>query len=644
MFGVLIVDQLQSRTTAGRVERSARLRWIGGELRLSIEVPEGFEAPEDDATGFMLIALPLALYRGEDLQVDGAVSRLTLRQTERIQAIYASWDPVVRRCRVRVAAELPPRETPAGHGCLLSRGIDSMYSATSAHDTALTHLVFCDTLAPLQGARLRAEELELVEAAAELIGLPLLRISTNLRDARSQLIDYQDLHGAGIAFMAHALGGGLGRLVVPSGLTYSVAGPAGSHPLLDPLFASESLALDHHGLELGRPGKVAALVARRPELLAYTKACQSEETNANCGRCRKCIWTMVALQAAGGLGLASMFPPEIDLDALSRLRVVGLPLSLFWMQAAESLGESPEERRVREAVRRMLRRSARPSPTERASAALDWLRGDREHPAAYLSTSPSAHFRVQTNAVFAALRSGTPYPCGIESATPQPAPAWSVGPLEEDWGPPLRPSGSLVGLLRLLDLRGRRHRYLAGPGAPPEGAVRVGELGALLRDPGAGCVPAWIGADGRLSTDGYRPGAPELRSRTVARWVLAPLRWAEAGSTASRLRELVRRSGDAVTALRGEEPRAELRGAAPAGYLDGEDAEGRLALYSSIHPVNGDQLLSADPSECTDLGYNAPVLLGYLQASAPASGSLAVSRALIPWASRFGQVPAGVRR
>jgi hypothetical protein len=637
----LIVDELQTREKDGRVERSARLRWVGGEFRLSIEVPEGFEPPEEDATAFLLVALPLALYRGEDLQVDGSVSAQTLRQTERIQAIYAAWDSEVRRCRVRVAAEAPVRAAAPGHGCLLSRGVDSMYSATTTDAAPLTHLVFCDTLAPLQNEQVRGEELRIVSAIADLIDLPVLRISTNLRDPGAQLIDYQDMHGAGIAFMAHSLSGGLGRMVVPSGLTYAVASPAGSHPLLDPLFGSEWLTFHHHGLELGRPGKIAKLVEDRSELLQYLKVCFGEDSAANCGRCRKCLWTMIALKAAGGLRHASLFPDEIDIDALSQLRIVDLPLRLFWMQAAESLGDRPEDRRVRDAVRHVLRRSARPSLRERVRGVLAWSKRESEHIEPYWSVSPSAQFRNHTNVAIAALRAGVPYRFGIESAVPQPTPAWSVGPLEPAWGPPLEASTSLVGLLRLLDRRGRAHRYAAGVMPPIVGAERVGELGALLCEPISNGIPVWIAPDGRLGTDRHAPLPSDLHPRVVARWALAPVLWKRLASPVPRLNEVVTRVLEAFAAFRRAPANVWNITGEPAGYLFRGDGEGRLPLFSAIHPVTGDQLLSTDGRESVDLGYNAPTLLGFLAAVAPASATLGTARPLVPWASRFGRRTSG---
>jgi hypothetical protein len=426
-------------------------------------------------------------------------------------------------------------------------------------------------------------------------------------------------------------------MVVPSGQTYATALPAGSHPLLDPLFSSEWLTFDHHGLELGRSGKVADLLARHPELLSYLKVCYTESHTGNCGRCRKCLWTMIALQAAGGLQRASLFPDAIDVDAISHLRIPDLLQRLFWMQTAESLGDTTEERRVRDAVRHALRRSARPSLTERIRGVLAWMRSESARPASYWSTSPSAQLRNQTNVALAALRVGVPYPYGIESATPQPVPAWSVGRLEPGWAPPLDSAPSLVGLLRLLDRRGRRHLYAVGVVPPLAGVERIGELGALLRHAEKGSVPVWVDADGRLRTNRYSPRPIDLSPRVLVRWSLAPVRWSDLGSWASRLTEVARRTLDAFAALRGGRTCAWASAGAPVGHLFSEDGDRRLPLFSTVHPVTGDQLLSTEDQESADLGYNDPVLLGYLQASAPTSGTLGVMCPFIPWASRFGQ-------
>jgi hypothetical protein len=627
----VIVDRLEQRETGERVESSARLRWVGGEFRLRVTVPAGFEAPAGDASAWLACTLPLALYRHEDLYLDGEVSPLMLGGLEELQAVYASFDPAVRRCRVRVAAEAPAREPKAGVGGMFSRGVDSMFTATRERQPELTHLVFCDTMEPILDERVTAEELRLAGECASLLGLPLVWVSMNFRDPGAQIIEYQDYHGAGLATLGLSLSGGLGRAVLPPGGTYSLLVPAGSHPLLDPLFSTEALTVEHDSVAEPRAGKVRFLAEERPDLLPHLKVCQVENRSDNCGRCRKCMWTMICLQAAGALELAEGFPDEIDIEAIRELRLEHYLQRAFWNGAVAALGDSPRDRAVRDAVHRFpLGRSARPSPLVRARAAWDWLRGRRSTPDPTWSNALSGHLRGTSNAAMAFMRDGRPYPFGLEFASPQPKPVWSAGPLPPDWSPPPEPAADRIGLLRLIDRAAGRHRYAAGSLPPIAGAERVGELGALRA---AGDVPVWLTDEGRLLTDHYEPAAARPRPAKALRWSLAPLRWRGDAPLPDLLRAALLRAPAVLASPNGAVP---ARGE-PVGYLAAEAGGGRLPLWSAVHPVTGDQLLTTQEGDAGNLGYGEPVRLGYLEPDAPVSGNLGSGRPHIPWAARFGR-------
>jgi len=62
-----------------------------------------------------------------------------------------------------------------------------------------------------------------------------------------------------------------------------------------------------------------------------------------------------------------------------------------------------------------------------------------------------------------------------------------------------------------------------------------------------------------------------------------------------------------------------------------------VPLYSSHHPVTGDQLLSSSEWEGSDMGYVGTQLLGWLEPGAPITGGVEADRPPLPWASRLGR-------
>jgi hypothetical protein len=192
-----------------------------------------------------------------------------------------------------------------------------------------------------------------------------------------------------------------------------------------------------------------------------------------------------------------------------------------------------------------------------------------------------------------------------------------------------------IGLTRAVDLRARRHVY--GLGELPAGGELEGELGALAPQPYGDGIAVWRTAAGTLVTDRYAPPPPHPGAPLAARWVAAPLTWsggpplaARARSTGRRLLELPR------AAIRARGPAEAEHGEAPLGYLSPSPAAHRLPLYSAVHPVTGDQLLTPWRLEATDMGYADVRLLGYMLDVAPLTGDRTLRTVTVPWASRFG--------
>jgi hypothetical protein len=104
-----------------------------------------------------------------------------------------------------------------------------------------------------------------------------------------------------------------------------------------------------------------------------------------------------------------------------------------------------------------------------------------------------------------------------------------------------------------------------------------------------------------------------------------------ASALARRVVDLARGRQAPLATSPGFEPHA------PAGWLHTQDAPERVPLYAAVHAATGDQLLTRDPGEAGDMGFQGAELLGYLTAEAPVTGTLAMGRPDIPWASRLGR-------
>ena len=399
----MIVDELRSAELDGDLERTARVRWKGGETTVRLRVPAELAGPADDATFFLAGLLLPAMRLHEDLEIDGPVSPRVLARLERIQRTWHSWDLSIRRCRVQTAGAAPAvSRQGTAIACFFSRGVDSSYSAAVPRSDPgpLTTLVFITGIEPVHDDVVRRQEIELAREAASLLGLPLVLCTTDLRAFTDPILSWGDEHGAALTGVAGALAGGVAHMVIPATQTAAGIGPYGSSPLIDPLFSTETVQIEHDEV-LGRTAKTIWLARERPELLPYLKVCFAENRPDNCGVCGKCLHTVTALRAAGALEQAEGFPNEIDVRRIARIRHSDYSSRIDWVELVRVLPDGPEK----EAGLHSLRRSAVPAPRELVRS----LR-KRRNPRPSWSSNPDSFIRHRVNTAVSLLVKGRPYP------------------------------------------------------------------------------------------------------------------------------------------------------------------------------------------------------------------------------------------
>jgi hypothetical protein len=152
-----------------------------------------------------------------------------------------------------------------------------------------------------------------------------------------------------------------------------------------------------------------------------------------------------------------------------------------------------------------------------------------------------------------------------------------------------------LGPWRAVDLRrldrpgGLRNRYVTGT----EGTF----LGSLYPRYGEGLVALRKRSDGRLLSDLAIPGRASRNPRRIAGWVAED----GGGGVATRAAQLVRHGERGLSEDHGE----------PLGWLRNAGAKSFFPLFSTTHPVTGDQLVTARPEVALARGYLIDGTLGW---------------------------------
>lgn len=341
----MIVDEIRHQCGSERCELSARVRseaWAREEFTLWYRMPAALLPDHDptspDASPFLVALLLWCLRRGEALSIDGRVSSRLLGNVALATDVCRSFWPELISPVELTADRAEPDAGTRGTGSFFTRGVDSWYTALTYGDRAydappLTHLVYVPTIDFMFDAEHRARAIADTEAAARSVDATPVVVETNLREHTERFLHWGYYHGAGLSSVGLALG--LERMLLPGARSYGRLEPEGSHPLLDPLWSTARTQVVHHGAEATRWAKVER-VATEPRALRTLKVCFAENTNGNCGRCPKCLVTMVMLAAVGKLDECP-FDEPLHPIAVARLR--GLPDSLVQQLADEVLPE-----------------------------------------------------------------------------------------------------------------------------------------------------------------------------------------------------------------------------------------------------------------------------------------------------------------
>ena len=263
---------------------------------------------------FLAIALLPAMLKGEALEIDPSlpVSPKLLGNTALLQEVHHAWNPLLKMIPIR-AKTAPAVPINNGAFSFFSGGVDSMFTFLKRQNE-ISHVVFIHgfdfMLDPEPVQRAVSRNASFVNG----FGKILMLVETNyFRFSYHHNLSRTLTQGSALGSVALLLG--FPRVYVPTSLSYNEIIPSGSHPVTDPLWSNECVQIIHDSAEARRVDKVRR-VADNESVLANLRVC-FEDMNVNCGKCAKCLRTMISLELVGASAVP--FPALPTPKALRRV-------------------------------------------------------------------------------------------------------------------------------------------------------------------------------------------------------------------------------------------------------------------------------------------------------------------------------------
>jgi hypothetical protein len=301
-------------------------------------VPESFAGtPALSAADPWIAALLLPAMRArEPLEVAAPASDDLLAALPQLQTIYADWMPSTAPVEVKAEGRRTGPTREDGAALFFSCGVDSWYSLLKAQDRSaigrrspLTHLVHVHGV-DIDVGEWKADVADEVSVNTRRIAtafdLTPVPVATNLRRFYSRLgLSWHWAQAGALSAIALLLSDDFGQFVTAAGaLTSAVAtNPAreagGCHPLLMPLFSTARCEMVIDGGEADRLHKLRR-VSRESLAMQTLRVCwASHEPAYNCGRCAKCVRTLLELRAVDALGDCTTLPDRLDPEVLAEV-------------------------------------------------------------------------------------------------------------------------------------------------------------------------------------------------------------------------------------------------------------------------------------------------------------------------------------
>lgn len=267
---------------------------------------------------FVVATIFLAMQQSTNLVVHGDVSPSLLQNLAEFQAAWNCWCPQ-RYQQVEITAEVEREPFKASTNqaiAAFSGGVDGCFTVWRHRmgrcgrwqrhiQAGLMVHGFDIPLAQEDVFHRAAQKSKLMLSS---VGVELIPVATNFRELEQ---DWEDAFGTGIASCLMMFQAGYTAGLIGSSDPYNALNlPYGSNPITDPLLSSESFQIICDGASFSRLQKIQE-IANWYEAYTNLRVCwEGSQPDKNCGRCEKCIRTILNFRVLG-LGLPPCFEQDV---------------------------------------------------------------------------------------------------------------------------------------------------------------------------------------------------------------------------------------------------------------------------------------------------------------------------------------------
>lgn len=353
----MTIRQVKSVHEDGSIVVSAKCKIRRfGEDELYFKVDENYQDFINfDASAFVMALLIPAMKLGEDLIVDGSISKKFYEGLEPAMKRLASWNLGLSPINVTVKQLTEDKGDPKSVGLFFSGGVDSFYTYLENKKKIknISHFILVKGYdIDLWNQKLWDETLKTINEVASKEGIKVVCVESNLLRLIEPIMSWGYSFIGGFGAIALLLRGGF-KEVYRAASYKQIANQTSLmlDMIIDEYIKTETTALCLDGTEATRLEKVKK-ISDDELVLEHLRVCYLNKNGVyNCGECDKCLRTMIALKIVNKLDRAKTFPNEINMNSLRKPFIENEYTAIFHQENLDELEKLNLDPELQEAIK-----------------------------------------------------------------------------------------------------------------------------------------------------------------------------------------------------------------------------------------------------------------------------------------------------